>query len=150
MSELEHHGIKGMKWGVRRNKVELQTKGVNIDGERSTVTLNPKTGRIVSASPTLRAKPSEDAVRAKVAKARVKSQSLDTLSNQELQQLVNRMNLEQQYSRLVTNPQSGASLSEGHKKVKEILGLGNTVNEAIKFKNSPAGKALSLALKTAA
>jgi hypothetical protein len=144
---LEHHGIKGMRWGVRRNKIELQSKGVTIDGERSTVTLHPQTGRIVTASPNLRGKPAEDAVKAKVAKARVKSQSLDALSNQELQHLVNRMNLEQQYSRLTIQEKS--ALTSGHKRVKDVLALGKTVDEAIKFKNSPTGQALSIAIKAA-
>lgn len=141
---IEHHGIKGMKWGVRRTKVELQSKGVTLDGERSVVTLHPTTGKVVSASPNLRSKPTDDAVAASLTKARIKTQSLDVVSNKELQHLVNRMNLEQQYARLSTS-----AVSDGQRRVKNILAVGNTANEIMKFKNSPAGKSMAVAFKAA-
>lgn len=65
---LEHYGIKGMRWGVRK-----------------------KSGASVT--------PSSDAMQAKAYRARAKKNP-DALSNQELQALVTRMNLEQQYARL--------------------------------------------------
>jgi hypothetical protein len=68
---LEHFGVKGMHWGVRR--------GVG----------------------TPRAAASEDKARAQELASKVKSGGgHHVLSNKELEDLTKRMNLEQQYSRL--------------------------------------------------
>jgi len=69
-SVLEHYGIKGMRWGVRRD--------------------NPS-GSSVPAS--------DDAKKTAEYKARVKAGGTKALTTKELQDLVNRMNLEQQYNR---------------------------------------------------
>lgn len=78
---LAHYGVKGMKWGVRRS-----------DGSGSSGSSKPA--------------PHEDAVKAKVFKDKVKKGSTDALSNDELQALVQRMNLEKQYKSL--QPPTGA------------------------------------------
>lgn len=81
---LEHYGVKGMKWGVRKN---------DSGGNRLRRLGKPKTAS------------SEDKARSEALKARVtKKGSTHALSNDELQALVKRMNLEQQYSRLHTTP----------------------------------------------
>lgn len=68
---LEHYGVKGMKWGTRRN------------GPRQT---DPS---------------SADAKRVGAINTKVKSQkTTKILSNAELQDAINRMNLEQQYTKL--------------------------------------------------
>jgi hypothetical protein len=68
---LEHYGVKGMKWGVRR-------------AER------PGAGHPAS----------EDATRAHTLGTQGRGSGRDSLSNRELQDLVTRWNLEQQYDRL--------------------------------------------------
>jgi hypothetical protein len=68
---LEHFGVKGMKWGVR--------------GGKGTPTAHPS---------------SDDAQRAAESKAKVKSGGTKALTTKELQDLVTRMNLEQQFTRL--------------------------------------------------
>lgn len=74
---LEHFGVKGMKWGVRKN-------------------------RSGSAS--------EDAQRADAARKKIKTGGgTKALSNKELQDLVTRMNLEQQYKKLTPPPKSSAA-----------------------------------------
>lgn len=75
MSEVEylaHYGVKGMRWGVRK-----KDRGSSDDGPKS-----------------------EDARRARTHRSTVKKGGTDALSNKELQELVTRLNLEQQYSRL--------------------------------------------------
>lgn len=75
MSEVEylaHYGVKGMRWGVRK-----KDRGSSDDGPKS-----------------------EDASRARAHRSTVKKGGTDALSNKELQELVTRLNLEQQYSRL--------------------------------------------------
>jgi len=68
---LSHHGIKGMHWGVR--------------GGKGTPTAHPQ---------------SDDAQRVAESKGKVKSGGTKALSTKELQELVTRLNLEQQFDRL--------------------------------------------------
>ena len=84
---------------------------------------------------------SEDAQRAGQIQTKVKAGGTKSLSNKELQDLITRMNLEQQFSRL--NP---SKLEKGTQIASKILGVGNTVNQAIAFVNSPAGRAVKDAL----
>jgi hypothetical protein len=86
-SILEHFGIKGMRWGIRRE--------------------NPSG----SASP-----PSSDVQRVRAAQAKINRGDTSALSNKELQDVVTRMNLDQQYSRL-----SSAKRNAGAKMAQEIV-----------------------------
>lgn len=105
---LEHFGVKGMHWGVRRAEKR-------------------------------RAASSEDANKAVDARAKIKKAGgTHALTNKELQDLVTRMNLEQQLDRLKESQPT--KFSKGKKVVKEIIDTGKTVNEAIQLVNSPAGK----------
>lgn len=65
---LEHFGIKGMKWGVRRS--------------------NPS------------AEPSSDAARSDAAVSKLRKDGLKALSNEELQTVVTRLNLEQNFNKV--------------------------------------------------
>lgn len=67
---MEHYGVKGMHWGVRKR-------------------------RSADSGPT-----SSDATKAKQHATTVKTHGTKALTNQELQQLVTRMNLEQQFTTL--------------------------------------------------
>lgn len=113
---LSHYGVKGMRWGVTR-------KNTDSGGYK-----------VVSISDEAKARAA--------AQKKAKEQGLDSLSNKEIQDAVTRMNLEQQYSRLTSTPQGQSAIQRGNKQVKSVLDLGNTVNQAISFANSPAGKAL--------
>lgn len=75
---LEHYGVKGMKWGVRRSPSELRRAAF----KRSTP------------------EPSEDKQAANSFKAKVQKGNTDALSNDELRKLNERMQLEQSYSSL--------------------------------------------------
>lgn len=66
-----------------------------------------------------------------------KKKKLAELDDKELQKLVNRMNMEQQYGRL-----NKSTAKRGHDTVKGLLAVGATVNTAIVFSRSPAGQAL--------
>jgi hypothetical protein len=99
MSELEHHGVKGQKWGVRRKS-----------GSHS-----------------------EDAQRHNAAKKK----KVHELSDKELKDLVNRMNMEQQVKRM--NP---SSVARGHKVAKGVVGVMGTVTAVAAFANSGPGKAI--------
>lgn len=94
---FEHYGVPGMKWG-RRNG-----------------------GSSIEKSP-----PSEDHTTVKAIKNKSKTSGVSSLSNKELQQAINRMNLEQQYTRL--NP---STLRRGLNMVKSILGTTKSTVGAI-------------------
>lgn len=68
---LSHHGVKGMKWGVHRSR-----------------------------SSRAAAKAHPDAARATKLKEKAKGGKTDALSNEELQHLVQRLNLEKQFATL--------------------------------------------------
>lgn len=70
---LSHYGVKGMRWGSR------------------------------SAGKTAKESPSSESASAATIRARAKTSKVKALSNKELQEAINRMNLEQQFKRLSTN-----------------------------------------------
>lgn len=98
---LEHHGVKGQKWGVRRR----------VGSGGST--------HAKSMSELRKTHTSEDATKATHVHEKIKAGGTKTVSNAELQHLVNRMNLEQQFSRLSA---SSKQTSKGKKFAKEVLG----------------------------
>ena len=109
--DLYHFGIKGMRWGIRRNQHKM-------DGA------------------------SDDAKAAAEAKTKVKKSGVKALSNQELQALVKRMNLEQQFSQLKPPPKGRAAA----KLVSEVLlNVGKT--QATRLANDAAAKQLTALLK---
>lgn len=61
--------------------------------------------------------------------------SAKQMTDEELQRAVDRLNLEQRYHNLNVR-----KTKRGHEKVKELLAIGTTVNAAIAFAASPAGK----------
>lgn len=109
---LVHYGVKGMKWGVHR---------------------------ATSSSGTPKPPASEDVLKVDRYKETIKAGSTRALSNKELRDVVERMNLEQQYSKLIGSKKSTIDL--GHDQAKKILGLGDTLSRAYALANSPAGKA---------
>lgn len=96
-NSLAHYGIKGMRWGVTRTDAQ-----------------------IAKAEAKRKAETHEDAATANAAKSKIKSSGTDALSNKELQGLVNRMNLEQQYSKLSGSSQSKTKQT-GKKFVTDVL-----------------------------
>jgi 2'-5' RNA ligase len=115
---LEHHGVKGMRWGVRHMP-----------------------GGATVGSPTA------DAQEADKSKKKIKVGGTHALSTKELSTLVTRMNLEQQYSRLVSSQPT--SLGKGHEKVKQLLNLANTGVQIFNLANSAAAKAGVAVVKAA-
>lgn len=74
-----HYGVKGMRWGVRRTDAELARSRKKKGGEEKTEK------KVVGKTKTSGKKASE-------------------LSDAQLQKVINRMNMEQQYSRLTAQP----------------------------------------------
>lgn len=116
---LEHFGVKGMRWGVRRND----------DGT-------------VSGKPRAKSY-SEDAQTAKDVAKKVKTSGLSSLSNKELQELNTRLNLEQQYTQL-----NQKTKNEGQKFAESILkDIGKDIVKSTAKDAAKAG--INLGLKSA-
>lgn len=111
---LEHYGIKGMKWGVRRKR-GADGRVASEDSKRTTAYLN-----------------------------RAKSSSVASLTNNELMDLNNRLQLEQNFYRLTQSP---SRIKSSQTAIRNILSTGKTINDAISFVNSPTGKALQNIIK---
>lgn len=142
---LAHFGVKGMKWGVTREPAKLNTRAVTVrkTGEAAKMSLpitkkgkyqrtNADTAVTVVHTPGKRLttkggsnrKPSEDAIKAAAARRIAKSSTTDALSTKELQDLVSRMNLEQQYSKLTTPTKSSNPATNF---IKGVLGIPQNV-----------------------
>lgn len=136
---LKHYGIKGMHWGVRRD---------NTTGGGSSavpVQVHARPGQMVKAEGGQHHSPHEDAVRVAAARQKAKHSTTDSLSTKELQELVNRMNLERQYSQITAG--DPRNQTDAQRILKTIGKTAKTAQAVYQFANSPAGKALRTAIK---
>lgn len=114
---LAHFGVKGQRWGFRRTDAQLAV-----------------------AAKTRADAP--DAVRAHETLAAIRSKgSLAAVSDADLNHLVNRINLEKRYADV-----DPSVFDRGHQAIQKTLKVGTTLNDVIKFTNSPAGHLLSSSL----
>ena len=124
-TSLTHYGVKGMKWGVRK----AESSGSSAPAPRA-------------------AAPSADYKTAASAQRKIDTGGTHTLSNQELQGLLTRMNLERQYHNMTTQ-EHRSEMDAGIDTVKKVLKVGKTVEDVRKFMNTPTGKAVKTGLKGA-
>lgn len=104
MGVLKHYGVKGMKWGVtktdRATSPEIRRQTVSMRGPKEITVTQRKAGTYVKTKGGTRQKASDDAVRAAAGRQKIKRSSMDSLTNDELKAVVDRMQLEQKYTRL--------------------------------------------------
>ena len=117
---LAHYGVKGMRWGVRKDR--------SITGSPNTIAptkvkVQTVPGRRPITSGGQGQKPSDDAVRTAIALQKARSSGVSALSNKELQDLNTRLNMEQNYSRLVATPTPAhqKALEEGFRFAQTLL-----------------------------
>ena len=157
---LEHYGVKGMKWGVRKDrsgahhpakssaggtaKPKPKPKAQSGKGLITKSTTDPKTGKVQwhitdkASGHTVKAvtsrggadakKLAEDTARQHIEKMKQKAvnkapnpgaRPVKQLSDTELKQAIERINLERQYSQLV-NPPKAPSKNAQYKKMAEV------------------------------
>lgn len=117
---LEHFGVRGMHWGVRRVRNRIANRPDHS---------------------------SDDAKAAKVTKKKLRKHGTKALSNEELQALVKRMNLEAQLSDL--KKKQPTTFNKGHETVKTILKVAKTGQQISELASGPLGKAGFSAVKSA-
>jgi hypothetical protein len=107
---LLHYGKKGMKWGERRAAGRANSTQTSSHG-------GGNNARKYGAA-------SEDARRAAAGRQSIKKSGVHSLSNKELQEVVTRMNLEQQYVRLSTpqKKQGKSFVDEAITNVPKLIG----------------------------
>lgn len=101
-NSLYHHGVKGMKWGVRRTPAQL--------GHKTTSSKKKKVVREVKVH--------EDHKKAHSKK------SIKEMSDQELRERLNRLQMEQNYRKLDTN-----TVKKGRSYINSALKTAKTVAE---------------------
>lgn len=143
---LEHHGIKGMKWGVRRfqNKDGSLTKAgqARYDRDKRENAAKKKENRIDTSTPDPKRWAREDLERSKKfvdaaltttkeidkleressPKSVRKSMDLSKMSDKEMRDKINRELLEQQYNKLFSEI-SEPEISQGRQFVRNTLSI---------------------------
>jgi len=107
---LSHYGVLGMHWGRRKDDI--------------------------SRSKKIKAPPHPDHAQAR----ELNRQGSRNLSNADLRKLNERLQLEQQYSKLKTDKTAIAKIKKGNDAVKVLIGVGTTVTAAAALLRTPVGQ----------
>lgn len=102
---LEHHGIKGMKWGVRRTKAQLGYK----------IGFRKKKKKSGESKDNNSSKPNKKTIGKKVTNKK-KSKSVKDMSDEELRARINRLEMEKRYRDLAPK-----DISKGKKFTSRVI-----------------------------
>lgn len=143
---LAHHGIKGMKWGVRRFRNKdgsLTAAGKKRYGKGDAKQINKAQMQVISGSRQVTGglrsinSLSNTGPRNRYnRRPNLTQEEMDRMSDKDLRDLVNRLNLEQQYSDLTRDTESRSRISSGLDYTDAILSIAGgalTVAAALKI-----------------
>lgn len=133
-SFLAHYGVRGMKWGVRKRRDKASS------GPPEDVIIKTRPGKRIETAGGRNQPASDDAKKAYAYKQKAKASSVHSLSNQELQALITRMNLEQQYSKVAAA--DAAQRGKGRKFLEDLLK--SEVEAKLKGKPGTVGPIVSM------
>lgn len=112
-NELYHYGVPGMKWGVRRTHAQVRTDTINRQTKKLGYARD--IGKNASSAFDTASDLAGRAARSGKPSKKVKNE-LSKMSDQELRNRLNRIQMEQQYASL--NP---SKLSRGASRVSSVL-----------------------------
>lgn len=139
---LAHYGVKGMKWGVRKARDAVSSARAKRAAKKLP-SANEGSGESSSSSSS--SSTMSDAQKVAAIKAKIAKEGLDSVSNAEMQALVTRMNLTQQYDKITKTP---SKQEQVRKFVNGQVKNGKTLNDAMAFYNSPAGQLINAMLRS--
>lgn len=119
MSDLRHHGIKGQKWGVRRfqngdgSLTAAGRKRYGTDDLKDSLDKLNKADSLINTAKKYQSEKDRKDHNNKV-NNKIKS-DLSKMSDKELQQVVNRLNLEERYTQVMKSREKDAGESAAMK-----------------------------------
>ena len=114
---LEHYGVKGMKWGVRKSRKQRRREA--------------RLRRLEEKSAKKKINASEDAK----AVAKLRKKKVSELSNAELKLVAERLNLETKLNKV-----NQSFIDSGHSKLKKAVSVGETLEKVHRLTTSEAGQ----------
>lgn len=122
---IRHYGVKGMKWGVIRDRLSGNESPQARD-ERRLKKLQDRANKLerqdkLKAKKLVDLKPSKDYSDAKFVLNKAKVSGTSTISNQDLRKAIARMNLEKQYFDLKSSEHDRSLIGKGKKIVGSLL-----------------------------
>ena len=143
-SYLQHHGIKGMKWGVRRFRNE---DGTLTDAGKKRYSYGGKNNQsppekavsgaknIVSGMKQITGVANNQSRNRYNKRPNLTQEEMDKMSDKDLRDLVNRLNLEQQYSQLTQDNVARSAMQTGLDYAEAVLTIaGGALSIAAAYK----------------